>query len=163
MFGSLIDVPGGALAGRQQLHGPLDILQLLHWDGWILWQQRHTDTHHDEAAAAPEPGAETRASAAETAGWKTLSPPLSLAGALRSRTLTCYNTSGHVALKVTTALQSHWGPDRLRNLKEIEPPFASVSHPSAKGPNHQVMWAEPQKGVTCKACTIVTQQQPASH
>ena len=55
VFGSLISVPGGALARRQQLHCPLDVLQLLHWDG-ILQQQRHTGTEHEEAAA----GSQTR-------------------------------------------------------------------------------------------------------
>lgn len=61
MFGSHIDAPGRALARGQQLHRSLDILQLLHWNGGILEQQRHTDTKNEEAATVPKPGADTRA------------------------------------------------------------------------------------------------------
>ena len=79
VFGSLISVPGGALARRQQLHCPLDVLQLLHWDG-ILQQQRHTGTEHEEAAAAPKPGGGTCTPASETTAFagKTHDPPLSV-------------------------------------------------------------------------------------
>ena len=79
VFGSLISVPGGALARRQQLHCPLDVLQLLHWDG-ILQQQRHTGIEHEEAAAAPKPGGGTCMPASETTAFagKTHDPPLSV-------------------------------------------------------------------------------------
>lgn len=40
-FGSLINILCWALACREQLHCSLDVLKLLHWNGWIL----HTQTN----------------------------------------------------------------------------------------------------------------------
>lgn len=49
-------------------HCPLDILQILHWDGGILQQQRHVD-RGEEAAAAPKPRTGTCTPASETTAF----------------------------------------------------------------------------------------------